>query len=745
MRSVGLGLLLSWLMVWGWLGGVSPWPQAVAHGFVAGSLFLLARRIHLLPFPGDAVKVLTAATWPALVLSAGMIPVTLEVSTLSRHPEATVGTLAFWTLAAGSFTLAAGWGSSHRSRGQVLSVLIPIVLVTSLSALAHRLVGASAAFGIFPTSASGPYLPLVNVNHTAALSNLALPLSLHGAYEAPRALRPWSALTAAVLLSVVAVSGSVGGLTVSLLLLVVSLSLRHRLWALPFLLAGLAFLLSRPHQAFRRIATDPDSRIQLWETSLQLWGTQPLWGVGAGAYDTALNTVRTDTRFSSFAHAHSDWIEWWVEHGILGVLCLVPLVVVLSRLRPVSRSLALWRAAGWGVAGLLVHAAVDFPLQIPAISLAVVIGAGVVIGAASQRGPRYPPKLWRRLLLSLAAAQILGAAWRIREGVADHAAEVLKGGWHAQAAQRLAWTAPWRSDAVRAALRALSPPAPERLDPLARLVQDRWPDEFIANLTLGEAQRRLGHHEDAHITLQRAVQQHTWDWRGHVALARTQFALGRHGEALDSWTAAFHRGAPASWLDEALTQLPYGTLWLPRLRQTTPAHLRQLAQWSHGRDDRYGAALAWDAVNEMSAATRARPYAAKAWLRAGDVQTAERRARDALTLAPDDIGTLRVLSRILEQTGRETEAWELMRSRWPQVPQILPDLLELFGQQEGPDAALRWLEVQRRAGRVRDEAIWSIEARLEASRGHTSACARLYHRHDPTTTTIGTPDPCRLE
>ena len=104
-----------------------------------------------------------------------------------------------------------------------------------------------------------------------------------------------------------------------------------------------------------------------------LWRQQSLIGHGAGSFAVQFPAVKPESVRLFYEHAHNDYLELLAERGLLGfslwlVAVLTPLALaarVLARTRdPLHRGLALASIAGGSA--LLLHAVVDFNLQIPA-------------------------------------------------------------------------------------------------------------------------------------------------------------------------------------------------------------------------------------------------------------------------------------------------------------------------------------------------------------------------------------------
>lgn len=121
-----------------------------------------------------------------------------------------------------------------------------------------------------------------------------------------------------------------------------------------------------------------------------------LWfGTGAGTFYTAFPAYRDATITAFYDHAHNDYLQLLAERGVLGVipplsLLLLSLWRAVQALRLHSSALArgLAFAAVAGIAYTLLHATVDFNLQIPANTwlFMFVLGLGWLAPVLREQG-----------------------------------------------------------------------------------------------------------------------------------------------------------------------------------------------------------------------------------------------------------------------------------------------------------------------------------------------------------------------
>ena len=102
----------------------------------------------------------------------------------------------------------------------------------------------------------------------------------------------------------------------------------------------------------------------------------PLFGTGAGSFEAMYPRHKPPRYATTLNHAHNDYIQYFVESGLLGASLLFALIVlaylaVLRTLRSakhvVRRGLAL--GAFIGMLSAMIHASVEFAFQIPAVAL----------------------------------------------------------------------------------------------------------------------------------------------------------------------------------------------------------------------------------------------------------------------------------------------------------------------------------------------------------------------------------------
>lgn len=145
---------------------------------------------------------------------------------------------------------------------------------------------------------------------------------------------------------------------------------------------GLGPILDR----FETMQDGPDARFDAWPTVIQAGNTVQPWGAGLGAFDPLFRSVEplSDLGPQFFNRAHNDYLELWLETGILGVALIALALVWFVRNWAMSwtasglrQAPVLARAAGVSVLVVVVHSLVDYPLRTETIAvfLAFCLGA----------------------------------------------------------------------------------------------------------------------------------------------------------------------------------------------------------------------------------------------------------------------------------------------------------------------------------------------------------------------------------
>jgi O-antigen ligase len=152
-----------------------------------------------------------------------------------------------------------------------------------------------------------------------------------------------------------------------------------------------------------------ESRAPLWSMLLPLVWQFPLFGTGLGTFEAveALHRQTPNDVSLQYEHAHNDYLEAWIEGGLIGFVLVTALavLVILYAYRAYRRYVR--EETGHFVLGaalalftVVIHSFGDFGMHIPAIAiLASVIAAHLTVLSANRELPADPSiaKGWRNL------------------------------------------------------------------------------------------------------------------------------------------------------------------------------------------------------------------------------------------------------------------------------------------------------------------------------------------------------------
>lgn len=240
-------------------------------------------------------------------------------------------------------------------------------------------------------------------SHAAFMNLLLLPavalfLSPQKSHKSGR-LRVW-VLPAAVFVITYSVAlttsrGAILSLMAGLLVLVAVAARhvsRHRLLLLAILLPC-AYLLgsvssaSQPAEAQRPLL-DATNRLLIWEPAWRLLLERPFWGIGAGNFSFVWPPFKNPHDTSVGVFVHNDYLQYWIELGLPGLLLTVAIMVLVLRTwwRLVRNTAVNTRVRieATGIFSALlavaIHSFVDFNLYVLSILLVV----GLLLGRLHQ-------------------------------------------------------------------------------------------------------------------------------------------------------------------------------------------------------------------------------------------------------------------------------------------------------------------------------------------------------------------------
>jgi O-antigen ligase len=163
------------------------------------------------------------------------------------------------------------------------------------------------------------------------------------------------------------------------------------------------FVTATPDQRTRLTQASANGRIESWRIARDTFEREPVTGTGAGTYQLEWQRERSGP--FNLIDAHSLYLETLAELGVPGMLLLAvalltPMGLALARLRgPERHAYAAFLAAG---TMLLLHAAIDWDWEMPALFAWFLGCGGIVCAARRRRKPGPEPRRTTRLVAGLA-------------------------------------------------------------------------------------------------------------------------------------------------------------------------------------------------------------------------------------------------------------------------------------------------------------------------------------------------------
>ena len=232
-------------------------------------------------------------------------------------------------------------------------------------------------------------------------------------------------------------------------------------------------------------------RADYWRVAWGMSREDPVLGAGAGSYEAHWLRDRPPSYAFDVRDAHNLYLETLAEVGLVGLaLLLVTLALPLAGLSRARRR-RLAPAAGGAYVAFLVHAAVDWDWEIPAVTVAALLCGTALLASSRTLGGRATVTGGSRLVALALALPLVAIALVAHVGnraIAASEAALLSGEpvrAAAQARRARAW-APWSHE------------------PWQRL---------------GEAELALGHDGEARASVRRALELDPENWRSWYALA----------------------------------------------------------------------------------------------------------------------------------------------------------------------------------------------------------------------------------
>jgi hypothetical protein len=167
------------------------------------------------------------------------------------------------------------------------------------------------------------------------------------------------------------------------------------------------------------------SRVEMWRVSLKMTAEDPMFGVGAGQFQSASRDYLTDAFIASFPeassgeNAHNNFLQVLAEFGMIGLVCFVWLLVAAFRPSADAPS-AERRALMAGLSAFLLSALFGHPLLIYDIAVGFFLAVGMMAGLGSA--PAAPPRIWQWSVIALV---LIALPWRVVVALAPPTPDVV--------------------------------------------------------------------------------------------------------------------------------------------------------------------------------------------------------------------------------------------------------------------------------------------------------------------------------
>jgi hypothetical protein len=362
-----------------WIPAV--WPSATSEA----SIFLLAAgwlvRQFFQPKPVQTSWLLfpigLAAFWGVLQLAIGR----------TAYPFATSRKCLEWLACLVVFFLALQVFKTIGSRRRFRHIAVCFGFGLSMYSMLQYFHSEGNIFWLFSSGYGRVLGPFVNRNHYSVLMELLLPLAIHKLHRSEDATRYWIVAGTMYASGIVGASRAGAILTTSLvialtLLIVGRYPSRKRLANAVVLISCLIILTSLIgwQEVWNRFhAPDPArTRYEFNLASLKMLSERPWLGSGLGTWSYVYPAYAPMSSHTFANAAHNDWAQWAAEGGI-GLPLVMLTLFVWSAVQALKRPWAM------GIPTMLIHSAVDFPMQVPALNLCFFVMLGAIATAVADR------------------------------------------------------------------------------------------------------------------------------------------------------------------------------------------------------------------------------------------------------------------------------------------------------------------------------------------------------------------------
>ncbi len=140
---------------------------------------------------------------------------------------------------------------------------------------------------------------------------------------------------------------------------------------------------------------EQEARVNVLAESLPIIREFPLFGTGAGSFYTIYSMYQTTNSTIFFDHAHNEYLQFFIEYGLIGVMLLASMVFfsLFKALQAMRKKGAPFiNGLGFGctmaIIGMLIHITVDFPLQAYANTCYFIIFIALPVSATNLKTKR---------------------------------------------------------------------------------------------------------------------------------------------------------------------------------------------------------------------------------------------------------------------------------------------------------------------------------------------------------------------
>lgn len=432
----------------------------------------------------------------------------------SMDPSATWQSLAM-LLAFGSATyLAWFWSLDHQFRRRLRRFILLLGGLTALLGVLDYWCHSERIYGLRATEFASHWGPFINRNHYAnylvVCGVFSLGMFFHCALPVERPQRNLRYGMVALGVGVLCLGGAVMtasrgamvGLAVGLLAFTLLLGYRARSTVrvrvmVVVVLVGAALVLTYGRGLLQRVEaavkeTSPisqEGRLKVWRDAWKMSLDMRGRGIGPGAFETVFPAFQSGFGQNTFTHVENEYLQVWVEWGVLGSIGWAALLVLIVRRawHTTTTYQREWQMGGWAaLVAMAVHAGMDFPLHIPANAWLASVLLGMCLhdpaevpapppadAEMDRPRPGYHPELLALGVLVLGSMLAVWAGSRNRFGEIER--ELARGNfrqaWQASQTAMQRWPFYWRSYSLGGAAAAGLPSMSREVDRLYRTAQ----------------------------------------------------------------------------------------------------------------------------------------------------------------------------------------------------------------------------------------------------------------------------------